>query len=61
MRERGEPSERADPDALATALPATVVRGLRGGMPLSRVRRSSTACRRAVSAVTEHIESHLVR
>ncbi|CAL9443955.1 hypothetical protein SUDANB146_04212 [Streptomyces sp. enrichment culture] len=57
MQARGELSERADTDALATALLAAV----QGGMLLSQVRRSSTAYRQAVSAVIDHIESYLVR
>lgn len=57
MRERGELSERADPDALATARPAAI----QGGMLLSQVRHSNTACRQAVSAVIDRIGSHLVR
>ncbi|MFE6195806.1 TetR/AcrR family transcriptional regulator [Streptomyces sp. NPDC057838] len=56
MQARGELSERADSAALATALLAAV----QGGMLLSQVRRSSTAYRQAVSAVIDHIESHLV-
>ncbi|WP_055692889.1 TetR/AcrR family transcriptional regulator [Streptomyces prasinopilosus] len=57
MQARGELSEHADTAALATALLAAV----QGGMLLSQVRRSSTAYRQAVSAVIDHIESHLVR
>ncbi|MFF3501617.1 TetR/AcrR family transcriptional regulator [Streptomyces sp. NPDC003247] len=57
MQERGELSESADTAALATALLAAI----QGGMLLSQVRRSSTAYRQAVSAVIDHIESHLVR
>ncbi|MFD3804437.1 hypothetical protein ACFWSF_05300 [Streptomyces sp. NPDC058611] len=57
MQARGELSDSADIAALATALLAAI----QGGMPLSQVRRSSTACRQAVSAVIDHIESHLVR
>ncbi|MFF9764658.1 TetR family transcriptional regulator C-terminal domain-containing protein [Streptomyces caelestis] len=56
MQARGELSERADIAALATALLAAI----QGGMLLSQVRRSSTAYRQAVSAVIDHIESHLV-
>ena len=57
MQARGELSEHADTAALATALLAAI----QGGMLLSQVRRSSTAYRQAVSAVIDHIESHLVR
>jgi TetR/AcrR family transcriptional repressor of nem operon len=57
MQARGELSGSADVAALATALLAAI----QGGMLLSQVRRSSTAYRQAVSAVIDHIESHLVR
>ncbi len=57
MQARGELSESADIAALATA----VLAAIQGGMLLSQVRRSSTAYRQAVSAVIDHIESHLVR
>ncbi|MFI2189112.1 TetR/AcrR family transcriptional regulator [Streptomyces sioyaensis] len=57
MQARGELGESADIAALATALLAAI----QGGMLLSQVRRSSTAYRQAVSAVIDHIESHLVR
>lgn len=57
MQARGELSENADVAALATALMAAI----QGGMLLSQVRRSSTAYRHAVSAVIDHIESHVIR
>ncbi|NMO34693.1 TetR/AcrR family transcriptional regulator [Streptomyces sp. GMY01] len=57
MRARGELRDDADISALATTLLAAI----QGGMLLSQVRRSSTAYRQAVSAVIDHIESHLVR
>ncbi|KOV58099.1 TetR/AcrR family transcriptional regulator [Streptomyces sp. MMG1121] len=55
MQARGELSECADVNALATALLAAI----QGGMLLSQVRRSSTAYRHAVSAVIDHIESYV--
>lgn len=57
MQTRGELSKNANVAALATALMAAI----QGGMLLSQVRRSSTAYRRAVSAVIDPIESYLVR